>query len=357
MKRMLFQPESQRVSAPVYLGHDIVGRLITDRLRRRYSSVFVVIDARVNQLHADVALKAVLQPAQVRIFPRGERNKSAGQLLSLLRWLEEGQADRRSLLIAVGGGVVTDIAGLTASCYKRGIPFIAVPTTLLAQVDAAIGGKTAVNLGGVKNNVGTYYVPELVICDSALLSSLRAIQIKDGVIEALKVFAATDRNLFRKHSQKIESYLQCRDLELLAKDAIAAKLAIVNRDPNEQGIRRVLNLGHTAGHAIELETGWSHGKSVALGILVALVLSRRLTGLQPGDFGSIWNCVLAIHSHYNTSALKPEALWRRIMHDKKRVGDQVNFVLLSRCGKHQIRPVSFRQFAQAFEKTREMIQA
>jgi 3-dehydroquinate synthase len=309
----------------------------------------------VYELYSDDMLKHILDGVQVCLFPRGERHKSLAQLQRILSWLWENEADRDSLLLGIGGGVVTDITGFAASCYMRGVAYVAMPTTLLAQVDAAVGGKTAVNLHNTKNVIGSFHVPQMVICDSHFLSSLRTEQIKQGLVEAIKVFAASDRRLFEKHAPNLPSLIGRKDLNHLIADAIDAKLAVANADPYERGLRRVLNLGHTTGHAVETVASWSHGKSIAFGMLIALMLSQRYSSLSQGDFSRMWSAIIAIYDHFDAAALDAELLWDKIKHDKKRSGALINFVLIPRCGAHQIVPINYAQFRRSLAETLERI--
>jgi len=353
MRRFIFAPRHPTVATPVCCGGDIIDRLITPRFLKRFSAVYAVVDERVHELHSQGVLKHLLAGVSVYVFPCGERHKSLARLQRLLNWLWENEADRDCLLLGIGGGVVTDITGFAASCYMRGVAYVAVPTTLLAQVDAAVGGKTAVNLHNTKNVVGTFYVPQIVICDSRFLSSLRTEQIKEGLVEAIKVFAASDRRLFEKHAPNLQSLVGRQDLNHLLADAIDAKLAIVNADPYEKGLRRVLNFGHTTGHAVEAVAGWSHGKSIAFGMLVASFLSQRHISLPHSEGSQIWSAITALYDRFDVAALDAELLWNKIKHDKKRSGEQINFVLLPRCGTHQIVPINYAQFKRSLAETRE----
>jgi 3-dehydroquinate synthase len=355
MKKFIYAPRHQSVATPIYSGTDIIDKLATRRFLKRFTAVYAVVDERVHELHSQSVLKHLLDGVSVYVFPRGERHKSLARLQRLLNWLWENEADRDSLLLGIGGGVVTDITGFAASCYMRGVAYVAVPTTLLAQVDAAVGGKTAVNLHNTKNVIGNFHVPQMVICDSRFLSSLRTEQIKEGLVEAIKVFAASDRRLFEKHTPNLQSLIGRQGLNHLIGDAIAAKLAIVNADPYEKGLRRVLNFGHTTGHAVEAVVGWSHGKSVAFGMLVAMMLSQRYSSLPPGEHNQMWSAITAIYDHFDAAALDAKLLWNKIKHDKKRSGGQINFVLLPRCGTHQIVPINYAQFRCSLAETRERI--
>ncbi len=355
MKRFLFTPLHPPVTAPIYSGADIIDKLATPRFLKQFSAVCAVVDERVFELYSQSILKHMLAGVPVYLFPRGERHKSLARLQRLLSWLWENEADRESLVLGIGGGVVTDITGFVASCYMRGVAYVAVPTTLLAQIDAAIGGKNAVNLHNTKNVVGSFHAPRMVICDSRLLSSLRTEQIKQGLVEAIKVFSASDRRLFAKHVPNLQFLIGRQDLNHLIADAINAKLAIVNADPYEKGLRRVLNFGHTTGHAVEAVAGWSHGKSIAFGMLIALTLSQLYSSLSQRDFNQMWSAIIAIYDHFDAAALDAELLWEKIKHDKKRSGKQINFVLLPRCGTHQIVPISCAQFKRSLAETRERI--
>ncbi len=355
MKRFLFTPLHPPVTAPIYSGTDIIDKLATPRFFKPFSAVYAVVDERVNEFYSNGLLKQTLDGVSVYVFPRGERHKSLARLQRLLNWLWENEADRDSLLLGIGGGVVTDITGFAASCYMRGVAYVAVPTTLLAQVDAAVGGKTAVNLHNTKNVIGNFHAPQMVICDSRFLSSLHMEQIKQGLVEAIKVFAASDRRLFEKHVPNLQSLIGRQDLHLLIADAINAKLVIVNADPYEKGLRRVLNFGHTTGHAVEAIAGWSHGKSIAFGMLVASFLSQRHSSLPQNEGSRIWSAITALYDRFDAAALDAELLWDKIKHDKKRSGEQINFVLLLRCGTHQIVPINYAQFKRSVAETRERI--
>jgi 3-dehydroquinate synthase len=355
MKRYVFSPSVDVKSSTVYCGDDVLDRLFTGSFLDQYTAIFAVVDQRVSELFAGNLLSGVLDKTPVYLFPRGERHKTMRQAQRIHEWLWQHQVDRKCLLLGIGGGVVTDIAGFVTSTHKRGIAYVPIPTTLLAQVDAAIGGKTAVNLRGIKNVVGTFQPPAMVVCDSRFLVSLRPAQVREGLVEAFKVFAVRDQSTFEKHSSNLPRLLRGDGLNNVIADAIAVKLAVVNADPHEQGLRRVLNFGHTAGHALESSAGWSHGKSVALGMMVALVLSKKQVSLSQRDFVKVWDAITTIYHSRWTNIPEAARLWECILHDKKRTGSQVNFVLMPRCGAHRIVPVTFGQFEQALLETERIL--
>ena len=332
----------------IQIAPGLVEKLARDPKLARHSSVYIVVDANVARLHQRRTLKSLLSKRAVIVLPSGEKNKHMGQAATILEWLHDGGADRKSLLIAIGGGVATDIAGFAASTYMRGISYLSVPTTLVGQLDAAIGGKTAVNLGGTKNIAGTFYPPERILCCPEFLRTLKPNQIRDGLVEAIKIFAARDRKLFDRHSVRLRGYLDGDDINELVTDAVRLKVEVVNDDPFEHDLRRVLNFGHTAGHAYEAVTGQSHGKSVAFGIHIALELSLDFAGLEQSDFDLVRSGTLGLYHRFSLDKINARLLWQRILHDKKKSGTAINFVLLKKCGEHEVKSVNYRQFQSAY---------
>lgn len=227
--------------------------------------VLVVTDSGVPAAYADTVAAACREAVRV-CLPQGEATKNLDTFRHLLSAMLGASFTRRDCVVAVGGGVVGDVSAFAASCYMRGIDFYNIPTTLLSQVDSSIGGKTGVDFEGVKNVVGSFYQPRKVLIDPDTLRTLPARQLSAGLAEAIKMAATCDASLF----EKIE---QSRDLEAdlpeILSRAIGIKKAVVEKDPKEGGLRRVLNFGHTLGHAIEsFEAGrLFHGECVALGML------------------------------------------------------------------------------------------
>ena len=266
-------------SYDIVVGHGALSELgvrLLPLLKRK--RVFVLTDETVARLHMD-ALKTALRPSgietDVMALAPGEQSKSFSNLEGILDWLLEAGADRGDVLIAFGGGVVGDIAGLSASLMKRGMGFVQVPTTLLSQVDSSVGGKTAVNTPRGKNMIGAFYQPRFVIADTALLDSLPARDLRAGYAEVLKYGLINDAAFF--------DWLEANGADVLAlkpdaiQNAVAtscrAKAAVVAQDETEGGVRALLNLGHTFGHAVEAANGYRpdvlHGEAVALGMVLA----------------------------------------------------------------------------------------
>jgi len=241
-------------------------------------SAVVVTDDVVAELHAGRIVSA-LAARGLRIstlaIPSGERSKSLPVACHLLDELASGHIGRRDIVLAVGGGMINDTAGWVASSYMRGIPYINVPTTLLAQVDAAIGGKVAVDHESGKNLIGAFYEPQAVISCTSYLATLDMRQICAGLAEAIKMAVISSRELFDFIEKNVTRLLHMdpASLQMLVHSASVLKCALVERDPYEQDLRRPLNLGHTVGHAVETATGYGpvlHGEAVALGTAVAL---------------------------------------------------------------------------------------
>ena len=277
------------------------------------------------------------------LAPSGERSKSlamAGRVASEL--LERG-ADRRSLLVALGGGVMGDLGGFVASTYMRGIDFAQVPTTVLAQVDSALGGKTAVNIGAMKNLVGTFCAPRLVVSDPAVLASLAPRAFQSGLYEAVKHAILSGPALFGWMEGKVQGLRPAHTqvLEILVARAAQVKVDVVSRDEREAALRRVLNLGHTYGHALEEATGYRrflHGEAVAWGMLLVARLAELLGVLDPVVGKRIARLVRAVGPLVPLGALKEEKVLGLLLRDKKTVGGKIHWVLPEDIGKVRVTP-------------------
>jgi 3-dehydroquinate synthase len=258
----------------------------------------------------------------------------ASQLLEL-------GADRRSLLITFGGGVAGDLGGFVASIYMRGIDYIQVPTTLLAQVDSSIGGKTAVDVGATKNLLGTFYPPKLVVTDPLVLRSLPARAFVSGLYEAVKQAILAGGAVFQQLDECLERLrpTNAKLLEEIVADSAKVKIDVVSRDEREAGLRRILNLGHTYGHALEEATDYrrfSHGEAVGWGILLATRLAERVRLLKPGEGARIAGLVRRVGKLPAIRDLRVDEVLRFLPRDKKTVNGRVHWVLPERVGKVKI---------------------
>ncbi len=243
--------------------------------------VFIV----TNEIVAPLYLEKVRRMLQGKIIEQiiladGEQSKSLQTAEQIFDRMLEVALDRSVTVIALGGGVIGDMAGFVAACYQRGVPFIQIPTTLLAQVDSAVGGKTAVNHVRGKNMIGAFYQPQRVIADTATLATLDARQFSSGIAEVIKYGLINDALFFQWLEQNIHAVMQKNDYALgyIIEQSCLNKAKIVEQDERENGIRALLNLGHTFGHAIETATGygkWLHGEAIALGLVMAALMSEK----------------------------------------------------------------------------------
>jgi 3-dehydroquinate synthase len=324
----------------------IVGRGAWRALHRLkgYSSVFILTELTLWERWGKKLLRdagwAGLRPILV---PSGERSKSLAMAGHVASELLQAGADRRSLLVAFGGGVVGDLGGFVASTYMRGIDYAQAPTTVLAQVDSALGGKTAVNLGAMKNLVGTFYAPRLVVSEPEVLASLPPRAFRSGIYEAVKHAILSGPAFFGWLEGKVAG-LRPGDtpmLETLIARAAQVKVDVVSRDEREAALRRVLNLGHTFGHALEEATAYRrflHGEAVGWGMLMAIRLAE-LTGVLDSTTGKrMADLVRAVGPLPQLRGLKEAKVLGLLPRDKKAVGGKLHWVLPEGLGKVRVTP-------------------
>ncbi len=305
--------------------------------------VIVITDHNLERLYGEV-----MEPYERIVIGEGEQIKTLQTMEMIYTRLIEMGADRKSFLLGFGGGIVTDITGFVASTYLRGVDFGFVSTTLLSQVDAGVGGKNGVNLGGYKNMVGTFNQPRFVISDVELLRTLSDREVRAGLAEVTKSAIIADPALF----EMLEglTFEQFRaDEELIARAIIASinvKAAIVEQDEREAGERRKLNLGHTFAHAIEkLSREMIHGEAVAVGTVIATNIARRLGIISDVDADRI----IAIHNSLGFQTTPPlpiEDLLRAIVKDKKAEEGSIHMVLPRSIGDCEVRKMSFAEVAE-----------
>ena len=272
-----------------------------------------------------------LQEAEFVEVPVGEECKSLEVAAQVWQTLLEGGVDRQSVVVNLGGGCVCDLGGFVAAGYKRGIRYVNVPTTLLAMVDASIGGKTAVNFGGVKNSLGYFYTPSLTVMEPAFLETLPQEELLCGRMEMVKTAAVTDPVLFGR------LIADGQITTAAVKEVARMKARVVKADPYDHGIRKILNFGHTFGHAIEVYRGLPHGIAVGIGMRAAMYLSTRKVGLAEEAYTSYSQWLGAVLSDFNiplpTFSLKDIEQMLPLMHqDKKNAAGEVRCVLLQEPG-------------------------
>ena len=276
------------------------------------------------------------------VLEDGERYKNAATLGRIYDALLEHRCERKTTLIALGGGVVGDLAGFAAATYMRGMPFIQIPTTLLAQVDSSIGGKTGINHPLGKNMIGAFYQPRLVLADTEVLKTLPPREFSAGLAEVIKHGLVRDAAFFSWLEQNMENLL-AGDAQALAhavRRCCEIKAAVVAEDERENGVRALLNFGHTFGHAFEAGLGygtWLHGEAVSAGMVMAADLSRRLGHIAAADVERIVALLARAHLPVAPPAIAPGRLLQLMAADKKAEGGKLRFVLLDDIGSASVR--------------------
>lgn len=295
-----------------------------------------LFDTNTKRLCAPL-LTALTQNCHVVSIAPGDAHKDLTALSHVWTGLQGAAATRHSLLVNIGGGMLTDLGGFAAATYKRGIRFVNVPTTLLAMVDAAVGGKTGINFGGLKNEIGAFHEAEVVFICTDLLRTLDMPNLVSGYAEMLKHSLLINREMWARHLQFPLAKPDFVVLQDMVRESIEFKQSIVAQDPHEKGLRKCLNLGHTIGHALESvllhkQTPALHGYAVAWGLLGELYLSVVLKRFPTDALRQTTQFVVAHYGRPNVSCKDYDALLERMRHDKKNVGQSINFTLLSDIG-------------------------
>jgi 3-dehydroquinate synthase len=324
-----------KLSTPEGTTGIIVGELLSSRLRKLKQEPIMLIDEHVFCQHHDT-----FDPFRSVTIPSGESYKTLQTVEEIYRELVKLEADRATLMIGVGGGLATDIAGYVASTFLRGTPFGFISTTLLGQVDASIGGKNGVNLDGYKNMIGTIRQPSFVWCDLSLLGTLSHREYVSGIAEVIKYGFICDLPFLEYLEGHMESLLK-QDvgvLEHVVANSVSIKADVVQRDEKESDIRKILNFGHTIGHAIERNHSFLHGEAIGVGMVLAARLSYQQGLLTTSEVDRVERMVLSagLPTHLK---LDPEEIYQNIRKDKKRSGDDIHFVLLKGLGNTIIRPI------------------
>ncbi len=341
---------------PILVERGCLAKL-RDYIPARAGKVFVLSTEDVWRLYGSALQPAIVQcPHAVLFFPGGESRKRMAEVEALAEQMVDKGGDRSSVVVAIGGGILTDVAGFLAAIFMRGIPVIQIPTTLLAQVDAAIGGKTGVNLVAGKNLIGSFHQPLAVLIDPAVLDSLPEREYRAGLFEIIKHGVIADPELFwlmRREPGRVMSHSP-EVVDRMICDSVRLKAAVVSGDEKEEDRRRILNFGHTFGHALEAETGYArflHGEAVAWGMKAAAALGE-MEGMLPGeDRREIVECVNSYGPFPALSGIDPRRLAARLKSDKKTVKGRVHFVLPERIGAVRITPdVDERLVLQAIEE-------
>ena len=327
-------------SYPVYIGSGLLSRAGSYLKERGFSGRLVVItDSTVKNLYGNTLSQALEDDGfQVDILevPPGEEQKTLENAGRLYQELTAVHAERATPILALGGGVIGDLAGFVAATYQRGVPLVQLPTTLLAQVDSSVGGKVAVDHGQLKNMIGAFYQPEMVIADTSTLTSLPEAELVNGLAEVIKSAAIRDERFFSflgENMGKIQSF-DVDSLEEVVFQTVGIKAAVVAEDERDTGLRHILNYGHTIGHAVESVSDFriKHGNAVAIGMVAAARLSHRLGMLDEGEVKRLRQLIEQAGLPTEIPDLGIEEIMQAMQHDKKVREGRVEFVLLKSIG-------------------------
>ncbi|MFP9113181.1 3-dehydroquinate synthase [Flavobacterium sp. RHBU_3] len=330
----------------VYFDTDCYAYLQQLLVAGSYSRIFILSDENtsVHCLPRLLGSLATEIPIELLEIEPGEENKNIDTCIQLWEALTELGADRKSLMINVGGGVLTDMGGFVALTFKRGMDFINVPTTLLAMVDASVGGKTGIDLGSLKNQVGIISNPKAVLIDTAFLETLPVEQMRSGLAEMLKHGLIADRGYWNEFTS-MES-LTTDDLAALIHRSVEIKNEVVLEDPTEKGLRKILNFGHTLGHAIEsyfLESDDKemllHGEAIAIGMVLEAHISAAMGMLPVTEYREIKEVINSLYPVVDFTPNDIEVIMSLLVHDKKNEAGEVKFTLLEKTGKAVINKI------------------
>ena len=310
----------QKDSYDIILGCEVLQE--SNKYLNLNRKVLILTDSGVPEIYAQTVAQHCKQ-AFIYTIDQGEESKNISNFEKILMFMAENRFTRTDCVVAVGGGVVGDLAGFVASSYMRGIDFYNVPTTLLSQVDSSIGGKVAINLGGYKNIVGAFYQPKCVIIDPETLLTIDIRQIRAGLVESLKMATTSEPELFNI----FESGEYLNDIENVILRSLLIKKGIVERDVNEKGERKILNFGHTIGHAIESSTNLIHGEAVALGMLY--MCNEEI---KEKIYSILYEMGLPLETEINA-----DALYQFILRDKKADGNQITITFVNEIGKAELK--------------------
>ncbi|AVR46277.1 3-dehydroquinate synthase [Christiangramia fulva] len=348
---------SRDLTNPVFYGENAFDKLNKFLTNSDISTLFILVDSNTHEYCLASFLQKLKTTLKTEVIEieAGEEFKHLQTCEGVWNALSELGADRKSLMLNLGGGVITDLGGFVASTFKRGINFINIPTTLLSMVDASVGGKTGVDLGNLKNQIGVTNQPEMVLIDSAFLKTLPKEEMRSGLAEILKHGLIADEKYWQKVS-KLDQ-LELNDLDEIIQESVNIKAAVVEKDPVEKNIRKTLNYGHTLGHAIESyclthpeKKKLLHGEAIAIGMILETFISVKQTGFPSEKLDNINSVIKNIYGKHQFNDSDIEEISQLMKFDKKNAHGKINFVLLEDIGKPVIdREVDQANITMAFE--------
>lgn len=311
--------------------------------QHNFSKIFVLVDNNTHEHCLPYFMSNLEYSGNIEIIEieAGEIYKTIDTCVGVWNTLSELDGDRKSLLINIGGGVVTDLGGFVASTFKRGIAYVNIPTSLLAMVDASVGGKTGVDLGTLKNQIGVISTPDIVLIDTKYLDTLPPEQMRSGLAEMLKHGLISNETYWNKFNNFSELTLE--DLDELIYESVLIKKNVVDKDPFENGLRKTLNFGHTLGHAIESyflsnpnKTDLLHGEAIAIGMVLAIYISKELVGFPEEKANNIKQLLKKYYGNVEFEDNDYPGIIELLKYDKKNSHGNINFVLLEDVGKTKV---------------------
>ncbi|MGL2994679.1 3-dehydroquinate synthase [Flavobacterium sp. TSSA_36] len=331
---------------PIHFNENAYLNLNLFLKENKYSNLFIIVDSHTTDSCLPKFLPNLETELTIEIieFEAGEINKNIETCIEIWNVLTELGADRKTLVINLGGGVVTDLGGFVASTFKRGVDFIHIPTTLLSMVDASVGGKNGVDLGNLKNQIGVINVPKMVLIDTAYLETLSQTEMRSGLAEMLKHGLIFDKEYWAKFLNLAS--IDFSEFDTLIHRSVAIKNEIVKQDPTEKGIRKALNFGHTLGHAIEsyfLENPNKitllHGEAIAIGMILEAFISMKKNLLTTPEYQEIKNTLKAIYDAVLFEDSDIEPILQLLIHDKKNEYGTIQFALIDGIGSIKINQI------------------
>jgi len=344
LEKIIINTDSSRSEILVGGRWDLVGELLPKR------GVVIITDRNVNKIYGHS-----FPHFPVFEIQPGEESKKLKTVESLARKMLDAGVDRSGFILSIGGGVVSDIAGFLASIYMRGIRFASISTTLLSQVDASTGGKNGVNLGKIKNILGCFRQPEFVICDTEMLKTLPDEEYYSGLAELIKTAVIGSERLFELIENNAENIIKRNTsiITMLVSMAVNFKASVVSEDEKESGTRRILNFGHTYGHAIELYKSVRHGYAVASGMQLAALFSERRGYIT----GTEYKRIISLLDKFNllqTNDMPDKLVKELIMHDKKKAGNELFFVFSAGLGKAIVEKIPVNEVVDFYRNNKSI---
>lgn len=352
--------ENKKKDYYIYIDGEFQNFWIQKIEEKRYSKHFFLTDQNIYKLYKNFLfdLQSKLKNTEILVLKTGENNKHLRNTYNIYERLIKLGIDRKSVIIALGGGVVGDFAGFIASTILRGVSLIQIPTTLLAMVDSSIGGKVAVNINIGKNMIGTFYQPDIVLCNVNFLKTLPEKEWICGLAEMCKHSLLNKRTYvsFKKFILEDPNYTQW-DIKIWQKliyESIKVKGSIVSKDEKESNLRSALNLGHTVAHAIESLTNYkkfSHGEAVSRGLVTALILSKKKLNFSDKQFKEILNLMMLLKLPLNTAGFSDKEIWKHLQYDKKSQYNTIKYIYLKEIGQPVYNlALSWEEFQSAWKE-------